>query len=144
MQPSWPRWSVRLDDLSAMFADGDIDGPQLKRGSAQLHAQLDSLEARIAAARSASAVANLVLAGDDLRATWAASPPDLRGKVIDALMTVTVLPGAVHPQLNDSIGRSTPSAWRCRSASRPTPSALCPSKNGATALSELEGGNRSH
>ena len=85
---------VRLDDLSAMFADGDIDGPQLKRGSAQLHAQLDSLEARLAAARSASAVANLVLAGDDLRATWTASPPDVRGKVIDALMTVTVLPGA--------------------------------------------------
>jgi len=39
-------------------------------------------------------VANLVLAGDDLRATWAASPPNVRGKVINALMTVTVLAGA--------------------------------------------------
>lgn len=72
---------ARLDDLSAMFADGDIDGPQLKRGSAQLHAQLDRLEARLATARSASAVANLVLTGDDLHATWTASPPDVRGKV---------------------------------------------------------------
>ena len=33
-----------------------------------------------------------MLAGDYLRATWLASPPDVRGKVIDALMTVTVLP----------------------------------------------------
>ena len=80
---------ARLDDLSAMFADGDIDGPQLKRGSAQLHAQLDRLEARLATARSASAVANLVLTGDDLHATWTASPPDVRGKVIHALITVT-------------------------------------------------------
>ena len=35
-----------------------------------------------------------MLAGDDLRATWTASPADVRGKVIGALMTVTVLPGA--------------------------------------------------
>ena len=35
-----------------------------------------------------------VLAGDDLRATWAASPPNVRGKVINALMTVTVLAGS--------------------------------------------------
>jgi hypothetical protein len=34
-----------------------------------------------------------VLAGDDLRAAWAASLP-VRGKVINALMTVTVLAGA--------------------------------------------------
>ena len=58
----------------------------------ELRAQLDKIESEIAAARSASAVADLVLAGDDLRATWQESPPDVRGKVIDALMTVTVLP----------------------------------------------------
>lgn len=70
----------------------DIDGPQLKRGSTELRAALGNVDARLAAAR-ASAVANLVLAGDDLRATWAASPPNVRGKVINALMTVTVLAG---------------------------------------------------
>jgi site-specific DNA recombinase len=83
---------ARLDELSAMFADGSIDGPQLKRGTAELRAQLDSADAQLAAARSASAMANLVLAGDDLLATWIASPPDVRGKAIDALMTVTILP----------------------------------------------------
>jgi hypothetical protein len=87
---------ARLDELSSLFADGAIDGPQLKRGTAELRAQLDGIEAELASARSASAVANLVLAGDDLRAAWEASPPDVRGKVIDALMTVTILPAATH------------------------------------------------
>lgn len=83
---------ARMDELSAMFADGSIDGPQLKRGTAELKAKLERAESQIAAARAASVVASIVLAGDDLRATWAASPPDVRGKVIDTLMTVTVLP----------------------------------------------------
>ena len=55
--------------------------------------RLAIVDAQLAAARASSALAGLVLAGDDLRATWAATP-DVRGKVIDALMTVTVLPGA--------------------------------------------------
>jgi site-specific DNA recombinase len=86
---------ARLDELSSLFADGSIDGPQLKRGTVEFRAHLDHAESEIAAARSASAVADLILAGDDLLTTWQASPPDVRGKVIDALMTVTVLP-AVH------------------------------------------------
>lgn len=83
---------ARLDELGAMFAAGDIDGPQLKRGTAELRDRLDATDTRIAAARSASAISNLVLAGDNLRATWAKTAPDIRGKVIDALMTVTILP----------------------------------------------------
>ena len=58
----------------------DIDGPQLKRGSTELRAALGNVDARLAAARASSAVANLVLAGDDLRATWAASPPNVRAR----------------------------------------------------------------
>jgi site-specific DNA recombinase len=85
---------ARLDDLSAMFAADEIDGSQLRRGTAELKTRCDMVEARLAAARAASAVANVVLAGDDLRATWEASPAEVRGKVIDALMVVTVLPGA--------------------------------------------------
>jgi site-specific DNA recombinase len=84
----------RLDALSVAFAEGSIDASQLKSGSANLHSQLNKIDAQLAAARSASVLANLVLAGDDLHATWEASPPEVRGKVIDALMTVTVLPGA--------------------------------------------------
>lgn len=70
-----------------------IDGPQ-KRGSTELRAALGNVDARLAVARASSAVANLVLAGDDLRATWAASPPNVRGKGHQRLMTVTVLAGS--------------------------------------------------
>ena len=85
---------ARLDDLTALYAAGDIDAPQLKRGTAELKGRLDKVEAQLAAARAASVVANVVLAGDDLRGVWATSPPDVRGQVIDTLMTVTVLPSA--------------------------------------------------
>jgi site-specific DNA recombinase len=85
-------YRVRLDELGALFAEGAIDAQQLKRATAQLRAKLDAVDAEIAAARSSSALANLVLAGDDLRATWEATSADVRGKIIDALMTVTILP----------------------------------------------------
>jgi site-specific DNA recombinase len=76
------------------FAAGDIDGPSAQAGQRRTGAALGNVDAWLAVARASSAVANLVLAGDDLRATWAASPPNVRGKVINALMTVTVLAGA--------------------------------------------------
>jgi hypothetical protein len=76
------------------FAAGDIDGPSAQAGQRRTGAALGNVDARLAVARASSAVANLVLAGDDLRATWAASPPNVRGKVINALMTVTVLAGS--------------------------------------------------
>ena len=81
---------------SALFAAGDIDGRQLKRGSTELRAALGNVDARLAAARASSAVANLVLAGGRPArhlggATEAAL--NVRGKVINALMTVTVLAG---------------------------------------------------
>jgi DNA invertase Pin-like site-specific DNA recombinase len=83
---------ARKEDLAAMFATGDVDGPQLKRGSLELQTRLDAIEARLASARASSALASLVLSGDDLEATWRATSADVRGKVIDAMMSVTVLP----------------------------------------------------
>lgn len=84
----------KLGALVLSFNRDEIDGEQLKTGTADLRAQEQEIEARLAGARSASALAKLVLAGDDLRETWSDTPPDVRGKVIDTLMTVTILPGA--------------------------------------------------
>ena len=83
---------ARLDELAAMFAAGAIDGPQLRRGSDELAKLLDDVEARMKAARAASAVADVVLAGDDLAAVWASCGPTVRGRLISALMIFTVLP----------------------------------------------------
>ena len=82
---------ARLDELASMFAEGTVDGTQLKRGTAVLRDKLAAADAQVTQARSTSALADLVLSGDDLAATWNATSADVRGRIIDALMTVTVL-----------------------------------------------------
>lgn len=84
--------SGRLDELAALFADGAITGAQLKNGSEKLRTDLLDVEHQIAAARESSVLAHLLLGEDDLREQWQVLSPDLRGKVVDALMVVTILP----------------------------------------------------
>ncbi|SKG70239.1 recombinase [Mycobacteroides abscessus subsp. massiliense] len=92
---------ARLDELTALFADSSIDGLQLKRGTSELHAKLAVVDAELASVRSSSAVA-AILAEEDVRAAWKAAPPEVRGKVIDTLMTVTILPAPPGRQPNGS------------------------------------------
>lgn len=82
---------ARKDALADMFAAGTIDGSQLRRGSAALQSDLTRVDSRLAAVRESSPVAGLIGAAD-LEASWAALTPALRGRVIDHLMTVTLLP----------------------------------------------------
>ena len=82
---------ARLDELAAMFAEGAVDGTQLRAGTVSLRAKLADADTQIARARSSSVLANLVLAGDDLERVWTTMSADIRGKIIDVLMTVTVL-----------------------------------------------------
>lgn len=82
---------ARLNELSDMFTEGSIDGEQMRRSTAGLQTKLAGVDAELAAIRSSSAVA-AILAEDDVRAAWTATPPEVRGKVIDTLMTVTILP----------------------------------------------------
>lgn len=83
---------ARKDELAAMFAAGTIDGSQLRRGSADLQAKIDSVDGRLAAVRETSPLAELADGSGDIEERWAALSPDVRGKVISQLMTVTVLP----------------------------------------------------
>ncbi|MCM6776440.1 recombinase family protein [Nocardia sp. CDC159] len=82
----------RLDDLMVMFNDDEITSSQLKSGTAQKKAELAEVRAEIARAREKSVLANLILTGDDLKTSWDGLSADVKGKVIDALMTVTILP----------------------------------------------------
>ncbi|MEH6804998.1 MAG: recombinase family protein [Rhodococcus erythropolis] len=81
----------RMDQLAAMFAEGAIDGSQLRRGTEDLRAKVARLDEELADARSVSPLADLVLAGDQLRSRWKALSPDLRGQVIASLIEVVVL-----------------------------------------------------
>jgi site-specific DNA recombinase len=84
---------ARLDDLAAMFAEGAIDGSQLRRGTSELRTQLAGIDNQLAELARRNPVADLLADGQDaVEERWAASSPDMKGKIVNELMNVTVLP----------------------------------------------------
>ena len=81
---------ARLDELGRMFATGDIDASQLRAGSAELHSQMAGINSLLASLLRTSPAANLLNADGDLRERWDATSPEMRGRIIDELVTVTV------------------------------------------------------
>ena len=81
---------ARLDELGRMFAAGDIDGSQLRSGSAELHQQLAGINSLLAGLLRTSPAANLLNGDGDLRAKWDATSAEMKGRIIDELVTVTV------------------------------------------------------
>lgn len=94
---------ARLDDLAALFAEGAIDASQLRRGTNDLRAQVTKIDSQVAELAQTSPVANLIAAGDAVTEHWDALTPDLKGKIVDELMVVSVLPSprglkGFHPE----------------------------------------------
>jgi hypothetical protein len=81
---------ARLDELAGMFAEGAIDASQLRRGTSDLRTQLSGVDNVLAELARTSPVAKVLTDGDDLPRTWEQSSPDIKGKIIDELMVVTV------------------------------------------------------
>jgi site-specific DNA recombinase len=83
----------RLDELARMFGAAEIDGNQLRSGTAELRGRLGEID-RVLADAAATSPAVQLLDGDpdDLETRWTALAPDMQGKIIDELATVTVLP----------------------------------------------------
>jgi DNA invertase Pin-like site-specific DNA recombinase len=81
---------ARLDELAGLFAEGVIDGSQLRRGTSELRTQLAGVDGALAELARTSPAAKLLDEDDDLTAAWQRSSPDIRGKIIDELCTVTV------------------------------------------------------
>lgn len=83
---------ARLDDLAGLFAEGSINASQLKRGTVELSAAVESLDAELAAATQGNPVAGFLgtADGSQLERRWQELSPDIRGKIINQLMTVTV------------------------------------------------------
>jgi site-specific DNA recombinase len=84
---------ARLDDLAALFAEGAIDASQLRRGTSELRAQMAGVDKTLAELSRHSPVADLLAAGKQLRERWDALSPNMKGKVVNEIMTVTVQPG---------------------------------------------------
>jgi DNA invertase Pin-like site-specific DNA recombinase len=81
----------RLRALATMFAAAEIDGDQLKTGTAQIRADVAKIDAVLEAQAQRDPLADLIGA-DDLRDRWEKLSADRRGKIIALLMTVTILP----------------------------------------------------
>ena len=84
---------ARLDDLAAMFADGAIDASQLRRGTSDLRTQLAGIDNTLGELSRRSPVADLIAAGDKLQEHWDKLSPDMKGKVVQEIWSVTVQPG---------------------------------------------------
>ncbi len=84
---------ARQEELASLFADGAITAPQLKRGTEKLSTALESLDRELASATQinpASVLLGVIHVREQLGDRWAALSPDIRGKIIDQLLTVTV------------------------------------------------------
>jgi DNA invertase Pin-like site-specific DNA recombinase len=103
-------WVVRNQELAAMFADGVIDGEQLSAGTTRLRAKITEAD-RVLADAVASSPASALLHGDpdELWDRWDATEPDMKGKIIDELMTVTIHKAAGKgPKFNPDAIEITP------------------------------------
>jgi hypothetical protein len=89
---------ARLDELADAFAEGDIDASQLRRGTSKLRVKLAGVDSQLADVARNDPVAGLIAERELVQQRWDESSPAIRGQVIDALITVTVLP--------------LPTAWR--------------------------------
>jgi site-specific DNA recombinase len=83
---------ARLDELAGMFAEGEIDGSQLRSGTERLRVQLRSVDAVLADLARRSPTADLLAAGDKIREEWAKLSPDVKGKIIDEVVTIRIMP----------------------------------------------------
>ncbi|ASW93084.1 recombinase family protein [Mycobacterium marseillense] len=83
---------ARLDELAGLFAEGSIDGSQLRRGSSDLRAQVSAVDSVLADLAHTSPVADLLAAGEKLRERWAELTPDIKSKVIRETVTIRIMP----------------------------------------------------
>ena len=85
------------DELAALFTEGVLDAPSVRRESAKLSAQIGDIDADLAELARRSPLAELMSEGaEHLDKRWAEASQDIKGKVIDELFTVVVNPASVN------------------------------------------------
>lgn len=84
---------AQKDELAALFTDGVLDGPSVRREAAKLSEKIAAVDATLAEMARRSPLAEMLSEGvDGLEKKWAAASPDIKGKVLDELFTVVVQP----------------------------------------------------
>jgi site-specific DNA recombinase len=84
---------AQKDDLAAMFTEGVLDGPAVRREAAKLTDKIAAIDSALAELARRSPLAELMAEGaEHVETRWADASPDIKGKVIDELFSVIVLP----------------------------------------------------
>lgn len=95
---------ARLDGLAEAFAAGDIDRQALAAGTRRLNERLGVIDSELAATVTAPRLADVATA-DDVAATFADLALQARRGIIDALLTITLLPvGRRGLSIEESVG----------------------------------------
>ena len=100
---------ARMDKLARMHIAGDIDDSQLRSGTSEHRAKRDGID-KLIARSSRRTPASGMLAADDPATYWDDCSPDLRGKIVADIMTVTVLPAPRGPWFRDRANK-TQAEW---------------------------------
>jgi hypothetical protein len=100
---------VRLDELTQLFTAAEIDARQLSTGSADLRAKITEIDQVLSAAAASSPALELLEGNpDELANRWDAASPDLKGKIVDELMVVTINKAPQGSRFNPESIRITP------------------------------------
>jgi len=83
---------TRLNQLADMLDNDDIDIEQFQRLTRRTRNRLAAVSNQLADSARRNPVADLLAAGRAVEKHWAAMSPNMRGKVVSEIMTVTVRP----------------------------------------------------
>ena len=81
---------TKIDGLAALYADGVLDGPAVRRQSAMLRQKINEIDGRLSTP-GAPPIEELIESAD-VEATWREMDLTRRRLVVDSLMKVTILP----------------------------------------------------
>lgn len=85
--------AAKKDELATLLAEGVLDVAGVRRESHKLAALIADINTALAEHARTSPAADMLADGvDRLAEHWEAASPDIRGKVVEDLMTVNVLP----------------------------------------------------
>jgi site-specific DNA recombinase len=82
----------RIDGLAELYADGVLTAIQIREQKARLQGQLDDLQARMNAYEGGSALAGIVSSTDVVKHWHEKVSVEDKRKIIDTLLTVTIMP----------------------------------------------------
>ena len=87
----------RLDKAADDYAEGAIESSQLRRITSNLRVKLAGIDAQLADAARTDPVAGLIAEREVVQEKWDACTPAIKGQIIDALITVTIMPCPSSP-----------------------------------------------